>query len=587
MKYLKKITIWFIKTVASIYLAMIIFFFAFLFLLGALIGVMSGGAEQPLPEKGHLVLSFSQPLPETPTPKFDLATLSEKSTCFFDLLYALNRAAEDQRINGILLDLDNWNLSKSQTTEVASALARFKASGKPTLAYGSYIDNSNYNAAVAADQIVMPQSASAIFSLTGYHAAVPYYKELADKLGVKVNVIHIGDFKSFGENFSRSRMSANLRLELKKILDEIYFQRLNSICDSRGIAEKMLLRTQIEGGKFAVMTPTGAKMHQLIDDIDSLHNKKIELFQNSEAVELTKYCQTLRPSPSRQNIAIVTLEGDIINDLPEDSLLGQSNYITPAKVSEICDEIVNDPTIKGVILRVNSPGGSALASELILQELTRLTQTLPVYVSMGSTAASGGYYISAYASKIFAEKDTITGSIGVVSMIPDFSRTMQKIGIKIEPVTKGRHADLNDFTTSSDPVKLKLLEKAMEQTYQEFLSRVAAGRKLDINKLHNKLAQGRIWTGTQAKANGLIDELGGLNEAIQQLTKEIGLTSWGYKVFPQKKNFLERIGSVDLQQSEVNLTTPVLKPFLPMLKNIERARVYGGKPLTLLPLEEQ
>ncbi len=585
MKFIKGAAIWFIKTVASIYLAMIIFFFAFLFILGAFIGLMSGGAEMPLPEKGHLVLSFPQPIPETPTPKFDIATLSEKSTCFFDVLSAIKQAKDDSRINGIFVDVDNWNLSRTQTTEIKAAIEEFKTSNKPVLAYGTYITNNTYIAALAADRIVMPYSNSSIFTLSGYHASVPYYKGLADKLGVKVNVIHIGDFKSFGENFTRDRMSPNLRMELKKILDEIYFQRLDDICESREFEEKTLLRTQIEGGKFAMLTAHEAKKYKLIDEVDSLFNQKLELFESSEEISIEKYNKSTKPKRSGSTIALVTLEGEIMNDILEESILSVDNYITPGKVEKICDSILGDSTIKGVVIRVNSPGGSALASELILQELNRLTSQLPVYVSMGSTAASGGYYISANATKIFANKDTITGSIGVVAMIPDLSKTMDKIGIKFESVSKGRYSDLTDLNSSSNPAKLKLLEKSMEKTYHEFLGRVAKGRKIEESKLHNKLAQGRIWTGTQAVKNGLIDELGGVNDAINGLAEDTGLKRLRFKIFPEKKNFFEKLGSVDLQQGEVNLSSPALKPFIPALKNIERAHVYGQKPLTLLPFE--
>lgn len=585
MKFIKGVAIWFIKTVASIYLAIIIFFFAFLFIIGAFIGLMSGGAEMPLPERGHLVLSFPQPIPETPTPKFDLATLSEKSTCFFDVLSAVKEAKDDSRINGIFVDLNNWNLSKTQTTELKSAIKDFKISEKPVLAYGTYITNKTYDAALAADKIVMPYSSSSIFSLSGYHASVPYYKELADKLGIKVNVIHIGDFKSFGENYTRDSMSPNLRMELKKILDEIYFQRLDGICGSRGFEEKTLLRTQIESGKFAMLTAHDAKKYKLIDEVDSLFNQKLELFESSEEISLEKYNKSLKNKRFGDSIALVTLEGEIMNDIPEESILSVDNYITPGKVKKICDSILTDSTIKGVVVRVNSPGGSALASELILQELNRLTSELPVYVSMGSTAASGGYYISANATKIFANKDTITGSIGVVAMIPDLSKTMDKIGIKFEPVSKGRFSDLMDLNTSSNPAKLKLLEKSMEKTYHEFLGRVAEGRKIEISKLHNRIAQGRIWTGTQAVKNGLIDKVGGMADTIDQLTQDLSIKSPRFKIFPEKKNFFEKLGSVDLQQGEVKLSSPALKPFIPVLKNIERAHIYGQKPLTLLPFE--
>lgn len=587
MKFIKGVAIWFIKTVASIYLAMIIFFFAFLFILGAFIGLMSGGAEMPLPEKGHLVLSFPQPVPETPTPKFDIATLSEKSICFFDVLSAVKEAKDDSRINGIFIDLDNWNLSKTQTTELKAAIGEFRASGKPVLAYGTYITNNTYSAALAADKIVMPYSASSIFTLSGYYASIPYYKGLADKLGVKVNVIHIGDFKSFGENYTRDRMSPNLRMELKKIFDELYFQRLNEICESRGFEEKTLLRTQIEGGKYAMLTAQEAKKYKLIDEVDSLFNQKLDLFESSEEIPLEKYNKSLKNRNFGDTIALVTLEGEIMNDLPEESILSVDNYITPGKVEKICDSILTDSTIKGVVIRVNSPGGSALASELILQQLNRLTTELPVYVSMGSTAASGGYYISANATKIFANKDTITGSIGVVAMIPDLSKTMDKIGIKFEPVSKGRYSDLMDLNSSSNPAKLKLLEKSMEKTYHEFLGRVAEGRKIETSKLHNKIAQGRIWTGTQAVQNGLIDQVGGMNDAIEGLIQDSGLRSPRFKIFPQKRSFFEKLGSVDLQQREVNLSSPALKPFIPVLKNIERAHIYGQKPLTLLPFEQE
>ncbi len=587
MKLVKSIAKWFIKTVASTFLAIFIILTLFIITISTL-AVLTHPRPEPMPKSAYLTLSFPEKVPEVSIPRFHLRSFSEKSTCFFDVINAVKSAKLDNRVHGIVLDLSRWQLDLNQTSELAEALSQFKVSGKPVLAYGSYINNSNYAAAIAADQIVMPDSDSTIFSLTGYHTSVPYFKGLADKLGIKVNVIHIGDFKAFGENFMRDTMSIQLRSELKKVMDDIYLRRIDAISSARKLKERALFRSQIESGKFALLSSRDALKYGLIDATGSLNELTETLLPETTAVPIDKYCKSIkhrrRHKSAKQKIAVVMLEGEIVNDLPEDSIFSDATFITPAKVQGICEQIKDNPEIAGVILRVNSPGGSALASELIYQELNKLSSELPVYVSMGRVAASGGYYISANADMIFADSDTITGSIGVVSLIPDISAASDKLGIKFESVAKGRFSDLMDLNSSSDPAKLKLLRTSMQRTYQEFLLRVSKGRKIPLDKLHNKMAQGRIWTGPQAQKLGLVDQIGGIDEAVVAMATKLQLKKWDYEVYPQVQNLFERLSAIDVKGNEIKIPA-VCQPLLPVLKNLERCRLQGNQPLTLLPYQ--
>ena len=256
--------------------------------------------------------------------------------------------------------------------------------------------------------------------------------------------------------------------------------------------------------------------------------------------------------------------------------------IYPEKFNKIFDKIEKDKDIKALVVRVNSPGGSALASELILQRIEKLKKKMPVVVSMGSVAASGGYYISTFADKIFLDKYSVTGSIGVVAIIPNFKDLVNKIGINYEKIEKGRFADLFYLTDSTSREEIDLFKKIMTKKYVELKDRVSKGRNINLDDLE-EIAQGKIWTGDQAVKNGLADEIGGLEKAIEEAAKIARIKSYNVEMFPKSKTFAEKLFETDIETS-VNIFDGIeskeLKNSLQLLDNSIK---YSKKPILLMP----
>jgi protease-4 len=258
------------------------------------------------------------------------------------------------------------------------------------------------------------------------------------------------------------------------------------------------------------------------------------------------------------------------------------NSIYPEKFSKIFDQIEKDKDIKALVLRVNSPGGSALASELILQKINNLKKKIPVIVSMGPVAASGGYYISSFADKIFLDKYSVTGSIGVVAIIPNFKGLIDKIGINYEKIEKGKYANLFNFTDSTSQEEIVLFKKIMTETYVEFKDRVSKGRNITTDALE-EIAQGKIWTGDQAVANGLADEIGGIERAIEEAANIGRIKNYSVEMFPKPKTFTEMLFETEIETS-VNIFNGIeSKELKSSLKLLDNSIKYAKKPILLMP----
>ena len=385
---------------------------------------------------------------------------------FYKIVNSVDYIAQDPKVKGVIINLDQISLSSSQIEELVPKLEKIKKSGKKIYAYGSYIDNGRYSLAINASEVSMVPSASADLSVTGYHYSSLYYKNLFDKLGIDMKVIHIGDFKSYGETYTRTSISEELKGELTRILDRRFNIFTDNISKARKI-DKNKLSTDILNGDNSFLTPFKARDSGLIDKLEYSG----QLFQrlgvtDENVIDIYDYAERIRVPEKKNKIAVIYAEGPIMYD----ENTGNNIAITPANISEKIKQLKKIDNLKGVVLRVNSPGGSALSAELIYQMFSELP--VPVYVSMGSTAASGGYYIAMAGRKVFADKSTITGSIGVVSLIPKLEKAAGNLGIDSSTITKGKYSDLYDpFVPLSDESAEKLRE-SMSETYTEFKSRV-------------------------------------------------------------------------------------------------------------------
>lgn len=380
--------------------------------------------KKPLTYGTYIELKLADEIAESRviTP-FDI----KKEMNFYGLLKNLKTAENDDRVEGLILKLDSVGLSRAQIEELAVKLKEFKSGGKKVYAYAPFFTNENYAIASVADKVVLPKTMGAMSEIRGYHLEIPYYKNLGDKLGVKMNVIHIGDYKSAGESYEKSEMSNEYRENMTRILDKIYTNFTDSISENRNI-DKNILNERILNGDFIFADPITMLNYGLIDEAnyyeDFLQENKI-----MNIIDIKEYISRLTadPKPKKEKaeieidkIAIIYAEGEI-NYFENDKKFNES--ITPERIQRQLAIAEANPNIKGIVIRINSPGGSALASDIIYNTIRKISK--PVYISMGGVAASGGYYIAAAGDKIYADKETITGSIGVVTMTPDISELVK------------------------------------------------------------------------------------------------------------------------------------------------------------------
>lgn len=562
---------WFFKTTVNAVITTIIVLLIF----AGIIGVFTVKQPLLLQPDSTLIVSFSPFLTETSQPKLELSTdLDQKTLSHLKAVVTLQKAAKDPNIKNILLLLDSWNVNRAQNEEIKNALEIVKANGKKIFAYGTVINRLNYSAALIADEIIMPPSASAMTFLGGYSKTIPYYKDLAEKLGIKAEVIHMGRYKGAGENYAKNSMSEELKAELTKIYDKLYNNFLIEVSKKRNI-ELAKVKEYFNSGSLIETTPKEMKNKGLIDSIQFLDDfKDAESDENNRfrSISLQDYSQYCNYVTREKNIAVVIAEGEIKFGGAPSELDEYSNIYAPSLIRQL-RKVRNDETIAACVLRVNSPGGSALASDLILNEIEKIKEKMPLIVSMGGVAASGGYYLSCKADEIFVNKNTITGSIGVVAIIPNVEKLTKKVGINFETVSKGKYADLFNFAKKTSEDELNVIKNSMYKVYKEFKTHVSTGRNIKYEKLE-EYAEGRIWTGEQAIQIGLADKIGDLNKSIIRAA-ELGKTNnYGLKIYPEEKSLLEMF-KADKLGSENTKTALISSIKNEMIRKNSSARIAG------------
>ena len=455
---------------------------------------------------------------------------SKYNVNFYKIVNSVDYIAQDPKVKGVIINLDQISLNSSQIEELIPKFEKIKKSGKKIYAYGSYIDNNKYSLAVNASEISMVPSASADLSITGYHYSSLYYKNLFDKLGIDIKVIHIGDFKSYGENYTRTSISDELKGELTRIFDRRLDIFTENISKARKI-DKNKLSADVMNGDSSFLTPFNARDRGFIDKLEYSG----QLFQrlgitDENIIDIYDYAAKMRVPEKKDKIAVIYAEGPIMYD----ENTGNNIAITPVSIAEKIKQLKKVNNLKGVVLRINSPGGSALSAELIYQMFSEMP--VPVYVSMGSTAASGGYYIAMAGDKIFADKSTITGSVGVVSTIPKIKKAAGNLGIDSSSITKGKYSDLYDPFVDLSEESTERLRTSMQDTYKEFKSRVEKNRGISADKLE-EYAQGKVWLGDEAKEIGLVDQIGSLDDTIQAMAKDLKLQNYSVEEIFVKEDY--------------------------------------------------
>ena len=566
LNFFKRFLIFTLKEIYSFFLKLSLFIFV-IFIIGiSTIAIFSSKDKNEKIKKSYEYILFN--VSDVTEDKIVGSNfLSDEKLSYMDILNSLDDIKNNNQVKGVVIALDTINLSSAKIEELIKKFEELKANNKKIYAFGAYITNANYKLASIANEVVMVPSTSASLDLTGYHYSDLYYKGLFDKLGVNMEVVRIGNYKSYGENYTGNEMTPELRSELTRILENRYDKFVTEISKNRKI-DKNVLNNDIVNGNNINLTPFAARDKNFVDKLEHFSDftKRLNIREDNVADIYDYYEKRVEDgkigNPRNGTIAVIYAEGSILYD-PTDVTEG---VITPDNILQKIEKAMKTKNLKGIVLRVNSGGGSALASEIIYQELTKLN--IPIYVSMSDTTASGGYYISMAGNKVFANNATITGSIGVVSMLPKFNNAQNKYGVHSNSVSKGKYSEIYDsFEPLSEESRAKI-SQSMQETYKEFKSRVSKNRKIDENTLEG-YAQGKIWLGDEAKNINLIDGIASLDEVIKIMAKDLNLrNNYAVESIYLEEDFSHKLKSLTRMVTEKFSLSTQLKKNIPEAKKV-------------------
>ena len=450
-----------------------------------------------------------------------------------EIINAIENAKNDENIAGISINTLDVNAGISQTQAIRNKLEEFKESGKFVMAYGDVYNQKTYYLGSVADSIFMNPLGGIDFK--GLSSEVLFFKDLQDKTGVKMEVIRHGKYKSAVEPFLYNKMSDENRVQITTFLQSIWGELLVDISKSRN---KTIAELNAVADNLWARNATLAVKNKIVDAavyLDEYENKLkratgISNDDELSIITLSDYIATGKGrviSSATKKIAVIYAQGEIMYGK------GNEDYIGQELIIEALRKARKDSNVKAIVLRINSPGGSALASELIWRELELTKKELPLVVSMGDVAASGGYYIACNADRIFAEPTTISGSIGVFGAIPNMSKLAGDIGINAEQVSTNKSPNYSLFEPISEEFRAVTTE-GVEDIYTTFVSRVSAGRNMSVQAV-DSIAQGRVWSGVDALQNGLVDELGDLDDAISYAAELAAIVDYKVRNYPDYK----------------------------------------------------
>ena len=510
------------------------------------VGIASSSSDQEeLPSDAVLTLKLNYPIVDRVQDGNPLAALSllnpnEQSPLGLnDILSSIDKAKTDNNIKGIILDLTTFEAGYAKLTEVRNKLEEFKATGKFIYAYADYYYFPTYFMASVADSVFVNPEGEMAFN--GMVAQVTFFAGALEKLGVNMQVVRAGKFKGAVEAYTRNNLSPENKEQIEIYINSVFNETLAKISKSRKID---VAKLKADADELKMKSVNDFKSNGYIDAVayrDQFYSamKKRMGVKDDHKVPLIseqKYAKSLEDLGSGSDrVAVVYASGDIIGGK------GDGTQIAADDLAETLKNVRLDNKVKAVVLRIDSRGGSSLASDIIWREAKLLSAAKPLIVSMSDVAASGGYYIATPARKIVAEPTTITGSIGVFGLIPNAQKLLNdKLGIEFEYVGTGKHSDIGRIDRDMTLEEREYIESIIDKIYDTFLSRVAEGRKMTKEQVH-EVAQGRVWTGVMAKEVGLVDELGGLEKAIEIAAKEANITEYKLKEYPKVKDQLELI----------------------------------------------
>jgi signal peptide peptidase SppA, 36K type len=452
------------------------------------------------------------------------SSINEKQS-FFEFKDKLELLYNEGKVEELILDIDNIDLTLIQIEELEGIFEKLRTKMN-IIAIGTQFLKNDYLFSLYAHKIYMFNSLNSNIILEGYNKSFWYYRKILDKLGIKVNVIHIGTHKSAGENFSRENMSPEQKESIVRIYDKLHMYLINQIKKYRNID----INEEILNGKTIFTNYLEAIDLGLIDGGSNFD--KLGINYSEDTIDFNNYVSKLKnkKNKSKNEIAVIFAEGEI----------GPDKELNYEDMLEKIEKINDMKNVKGVLLRINSPGGSALESEKIYKELKNIE--VPIFISQSSVCASGGYYISTVSRKVYSNRSTITGSIGVVALYPTFDNVLDKIGINIENITNSNIGSIFDFSLPlTNEVKDRII-KSMKDVYLEFKSHVMNARIMTDNQLE-PIAGGRIWLGEEAKSIGLVDRVGGFDEALKGLVEYLKLEDYKVRYVFNEESIKEKLSS--------------------------------------------
>ena len=544
----------FLKIFVAVFLSMLVCGFLFILLGIGIISMASSKSEVSIKDKSVLVIDLSKQVQDFEQPSISLSLNTSKLTYsppnLYEVLSMIRYAGDDPQIKALYIKGSENSNGFAASQELRRAIEAFKKSGKKVIAFSPTMTQSAYFVASAADKVYVSPEGGIDWS--GMVAQTMYYKGLLDKLDIHPEIFYAGKFKSATEPFRRTDMSDANRQQTSIWLGEIYGQLLTGVAESRGLDADSL---HMFADEAKIRTAHDALSHHLVDGLVYADQVEAELRKltgtpasdDLNLVSLDKYnkAASYKDFSGKDRIAVLYAQGDISSGNS-----GDNEGIQGERYVSMIRDIRSDSSVKALVIRVNSPGGSALASDLIWREIQLTKKVKPVVISMGNMAASGGYYISCGADYIFAEPTTLTGSIGVFSIMGDASNFLKnKLGITFDAVKTGPHADLGSIARPLTDVERNWMQASVDSVYYSFTSRVAQGR--DTSRAYiDSIGQGHVWTGLHAKEIGLVDAIGGLQDAIDYAAKQAHSISYRVSSYPVKQSILSQLLNSDENQNE-------------------------------------
>ena len=543
-----------------LFASMLGFMLSFVVLIILLVAIVSAIAFSGSDEKADISdnsvmhLSFDYPIKErtvkSPFEKFSFLGLDSKKTLGLnDILANIKNAKTDARIKGIYIDASSLSAGFATVEEIRYALLDFKKSGKFIISYSEVYTQGAYYLASVADKVYL--NPEGLIDFRGFSSQIPFFKGALDKLEIEAQVIKVGTYKSAVEPFILDKMSDPNRKQVTSFLGSLYDHFLSGVSVSRkvpkdslfNIANNALVRNANDAVKYKLADGLRYK-DQVLDDLKS--RTGIDRKKDLKSVSLEEYSSSSdNENTSDNKIAIIYALGEITGGEGDENTMGSE------RISRAIRKVRFDDKIKAVVLRINSPGGSALASDVIWREVVLTKKVKPVIVSMGDVAASGGYYIACGADSIYAEPNTITGSIGVFGIIPNMQKFFNnKLGITFDGVKTGKFADLGSINRPLTDFEKSLIQKEVNNIYANFTTKVATGRKRTQPYI-DSIGQGRVWSGKEAIGIGLVDKLGNINDAIKSASKKAKLKDYKIVEYPSQKDPFKSL--LDQSSSDVKM----------------------------------